>query len=123
MKGEKYWPEAEKYYKEAFSLGLENKALKSIALNNLNCLKWWDFYSKFESTLQSLIALSRDINISDEKAYNEREIQQKKLETMQKDGKIVYNEIVKGFKSAMNLLECRTNELIYESFGIFSWTS
>jgi len=91
LKGEKYWKEAENYYKEAFDLGLENnKMLKAIALNNKNCLKWWDFYSKFEKELQSLLSLSQEVNINDEKAYTEREIHQKNLESMQKEGKIVY---------------------------------
>jgi len=118
LKGEKYWKEAENYYKEAFDLGLENnKMLKAIALNNKNCLKWWDFYSKFEKELQSLLSLSQEVNINDEKAYTEREIHQKNLESMQKEGKIVYCEIVKGFKSALHLLECNELRIINENLN------
>lgn len=108
MKGGKHWAEAGRCYREAFELGLEsNKPLKAIALNNSLCLKWWEFTEEVEGELEAVLSLSQNIRLSDEKAYSERQDHERRLEELRRQGKGVYQEIVRGFKTAMSLLECK----------------
>lgn len=76
-----------------------------MALNNVSCAKWWNLFAELEEILQKIENLSHDIN--DENAYIERTKLKENLADKQKKTKLTYDEIIKNFKMALNILECK----------------
>lgn len=79
--------------------------MKAVVLNNLSCAKWWNLFAELEKIVQKMESLSVDIN--DENAYIERTKLKENLANIQNKSKSTYDEIIKNFKIALNLLECK----------------
>lgn len=109
MNGNNFFEEAKNFYNKALEIGFDKNSISgAIISNNMTCLKWWEFFKKVEDVVLKLQELSKELNISDHKVYDERMKLEENLNFLKTNSKEIHDEIVLNFKKTMNLLECKT---------------